>query len=178
MGMSNSGSYDNWSGNGVSNMHSTQPLSIDTGLSNARSVPMGDIVSQVRALVEKGFKEVVITGVDITDYGKDLPGAPTLGQMLKRLLALVPEHPKRQSCEVVLQVGGYRDAGFDFGPVDVSSAASRSSPTTVELVSSRACEGSDRKVRLQLVTSGNYGQILRRLRMTYVGRGCVLLVVH
>ena len=39
MGMSNSGSYDNWAGNGVSNMHSNQPLSIDTGLSNARSVP-------------------------------------------------------------------------------------------------------------------------------------------
>lgn len=61
---------------------------------NSRSVPIGDIVNQVKALVAKGFKEVVITGVDITDYGKDLPGAPTLGEMLKRVLNLVPELPR------------------------------------------------------------------------------------
>jgi threonylcarbamoyladenosine tRNA methylthiotransferase MtaB len=64
---------------------------IPFGRGNSRSVPMGDIVAQVRALVEKGYNEIVLTGVDISDYGKDLPGAPTLGQMAKRLLALVPD---------------------------------------------------------------------------------------
>ncbi|MDX2143138.1 MAG: tRNA (N(6)-L-threonylcarbamoyladenosine(37)-C(2))-methylthiotransferase MtaB [Rhodospirillaceae bacterium] len=61
---------------------------------NTRSVPMGRIVDEVRALVAAGYKEVVITGVDITGYGGDLPGAPTLGQMIKRLLVAVPELPR------------------------------------------------------------------------------------
>jgi threonylcarbamoyladenosine tRNA methylthiotransferase MtaB len=56
-----------------------------------RSVPMGVIVDQVRALVASGFHEVVLSGVDIASYGPDLPGAPKLGQMVRRLLALVPE---------------------------------------------------------------------------------------
>ncbi|HLO78193.1 MAG TPA: tRNA (N(6)-L-threonylcarbamoyladenosine(37)-C(2))-methylthiotransferase MtaB [Magnetospirillum sp.] len=59
-----------------------------------RSVPMGRIVDQVRALVAQGFREVVFTGVDITAYGGDLPGTPTLGQMARRLLAQVPELPR------------------------------------------------------------------------------------
>ncbi len=67
---------------------------IPYGRGNSRSVPIGEIVTQVRKLVESGYKEVVVTGVDITDYGKDLPGTPTLGQMMKRLLALVPELPR------------------------------------------------------------------------------------
>ena len=67
---------------------------IPYGRGNSRSVPMGDVVAQVRKLVESGYKEVVLTGVDISDYGKDLPGAPTLGQMMRRLLALVPELPR------------------------------------------------------------------------------------
>jgi threonylcarbamoyladenosine tRNA methylthiotransferase MtaB len=56
-----------------------------------RSVPIGAVVTQVRALVEAGFQEVVLTGVDIASYGSDLPGAPRLGQLARRLLALVPE---------------------------------------------------------------------------------------
>ncbi len=58
---------------------------------NNRSVPMGRIAEEVRALVQGGYEEVVITGVDITGYGGDLPGQPALGQMLRRLLAAVPE---------------------------------------------------------------------------------------
>ncbi len=58
---------------------------------NNRSVPMGRIVQEVRGLVETGFNEIVITGVDITGYGADLPGTPSLGQMLRRLLMAVPE---------------------------------------------------------------------------------------
>ncbi len=59
-----------------------------------RSVPMGAIVAQVRALVETGFQEIVLTGVDIASFGADLPGRPSLGQMCRRLLAQVPELPR------------------------------------------------------------------------------------
>jgi threonylcarbamoyladenosine tRNA methylthiotransferase MtaB len=59
-----------------------------------RSVPIGAIVEQVRALVGAGFQEVVLSGVDIASFGSDLPGAPRLGQMVRRLLALVPELPR------------------------------------------------------------------------------------
>ncbi|MGE5503443.1 MAG: tRNA (N(6)-L-threonylcarbamoyladenosine(37)-C(2))-methylthiotransferase MtaB [Actinomycetota bacterium] len=59
-----------------------------------RSVPMGRIVDQVRELVASGFAEVVLTGVDVTAYGSDLPGRPTFGQMVRRLLAGVPELPR------------------------------------------------------------------------------------
>lgn len=67
---------------------------IPYGRGNSRSVPIGEIVSQVRMLVEQGYKEVVLTGVDVSAYGEDLPGEPTLGQMIKRLLAAVPELPR------------------------------------------------------------------------------------
>ena len=67
---------------------------IPYGRGNSRSVPVGEIVNEVRGLVISGYKEIVITGVDITDYGKDLPGAPTLGAMLKRVLKLVPDLPR------------------------------------------------------------------------------------
>jgi threonylcarbamoyladenosine tRNA methylthiotransferase MtaB len=59
-----------------------------------RSVPIGAIVNQVRTLVTAGFNEVVLSGVDITSYGPDLPGQPRLGQMVRRLLGLVPELPR------------------------------------------------------------------------------------
>lgn len=64
---------------------------IPYGRGNSRSVAIGKIVAQVRSLVESGFQEIVMTGVDITAYGADLPGSPTLGQMMRRVLALVPE---------------------------------------------------------------------------------------
>ena len=60
----------------------------------SRSAPIGVIVDEVRALAASGCGEVVLTGVDITDYGSDLPGRPTLGQMMRRLLALAPELPR------------------------------------------------------------------------------------
>ncbi|MBE9607509.1 tRNA (N(6)-L-threonylcarbamoyladenosine(37)-C(2))-methylthiotransferase MtaB [Acetobacteraceae bacterium H6797] len=67
---------------------------IPYGRGPSRSVPIGVVVEQVRAAVEAGYREVVLTGVDITSYGPDLPGAPSLGQMVRRLLALVPELPR------------------------------------------------------------------------------------
>jgi threonylcarbamoyladenosine tRNA methylthiotransferase MtaB len=56
-----------------------------------RSVPVGAVVAQVRTLVEHGYREVVLTGVDIASYGSGLPGQPGLGQLVRRLLALVPD---------------------------------------------------------------------------------------
>ena len=67
---------------------------IPFGRGNNRSVPMGEVVRQVRELVTNGYREIVLTGVDITSYGGDLPGKPALGQMLRRLLAQVPELPR------------------------------------------------------------------------------------
>lgn len=64
---------------------------IPYGRGNSRSVPLGAIVDQARSLAGNGYKEFVLTGVDITAYGEDLPGRPTLGQMCHRLLAAVPE---------------------------------------------------------------------------------------
>ncbi len=59
-----------------------------------RSIPAGHVAEQVRTLVAAGFGEVVLTGVDIASYGGDLPGRPPLGQMVRRLLAQVPELPR------------------------------------------------------------------------------------
>lgn len=67
---------------------------IPYGRGNSRSVPIGVIVDQVRHLVSAGYKEIVFTGVDVTSYGPDLPGQPTLGQMIRRVLALVPDLPR------------------------------------------------------------------------------------
>jgi threonylcarbamoyladenosine tRNA methylthiotransferase MtaB len=59
-----------------------------------RSVPIGAIAEQVRTLVAGGYQEVVLTGVDIASYGPDLPGAPSLGQMIRRVLLAVPTLPR------------------------------------------------------------------------------------
>ncbi|MFN9336413.1 MAG: tRNA (N(6)-L-threonylcarbamoyladenosine(37)-C(2))-methylthiotransferase MtaB [Alphaproteobacteria bacterium] len=67
---------------------------IPFGRGPSRSVPIGVIVEQLRALVAAGYREAVLTGVDVTSYGPDLPGSPTLGQMIRRVLALVPELPR------------------------------------------------------------------------------------
>ena len=64
---------------------------IPFGRGNSRSVPMGAVVDQVRALVERGHAEIVLTGVDLTSYGADLPGAPKLGMLTKQILRHVPE---------------------------------------------------------------------------------------
>jgi threonylcarbamoyladenosine tRNA methylthiotransferase MtaB len=64
---------------------------IPYGRGNSRSVPMGDVVDQVRQLVTRGYREVVLTGVDITSYGSNLPGTPKLGQLVQQILKEVPE---------------------------------------------------------------------------------------
>jgi threonylcarbamoyladenosine tRNA methylthiotransferase MtaB len=64
---------------------------IPYGRGNSRSVPMGEVVAQVRRLAEHGYREVVLTGVDLTSYGSNLPGAPRLGLLVKQILKHVPE---------------------------------------------------------------------------------------
>ncbi len=67
---------------------------IPYGRGNSRSVPAGLVVERIRALVGEGYREVVLTGVDVTSYGPDLPGAPTLGQLVERILRHVPDLPR------------------------------------------------------------------------------------
>jgi threonylcarbamoyladenosine tRNA methylthiotransferase MtaB len=81
---------------------------IPYGRGNSRSVPMGAVVTQVRALVERGHAEIVLTGVDLTSYGADLPGAPKLGQLAKQILRHVPE-VKRLRISSIDQVEADRD---------------------------------------------------------------------
>ena len=64
---------------------------IPYGRGNSRSVPAGEVVEQVRRLVETGHYEVVLTGVDLTSWGADLPGTPQLGNLVQRILKLVPD---------------------------------------------------------------------------------------
>src|SRR5260370_35725317 len=64
---------------------------IPYGRGNARLVPMGEVVAQVRRLCARGYCEVVLTGVDLTSYGANLPGAPKLGTLVKQILKHVPE---------------------------------------------------------------------------------------
>lgn len=64
---------------------------IPFGRGNSRSVPMGAVVAQVERLVGNGYREVVITGVDATSYGADLPGRPTLGKLARTILGKVPD---------------------------------------------------------------------------------------
>lgn len=67
---------------------------IPYGRGNSRSVPAGEVVAQVRAMVDQGVREVVLTGVDLTSWGADLPGAPPLGRLVQRILKLVPDLPR------------------------------------------------------------------------------------
>jgi threonylcarbamoyladenosine tRNA methylthiotransferase MtaB len=63
---------------------------IPYGRGNSRSVPMGEVVTQIRRLTDNGFREVVLTGVDLTSYGGNLPGTPRLGTLVKQILKHVP----------------------------------------------------------------------------------------
>lgn len=67
---------------------------IPYGRGNSRSVPAGVVVDQIKRLIDKGFQEIVLTGVDLTSWGADLPGAPRLGDLVMRILRLVPDLPR------------------------------------------------------------------------------------
>ncbi|MGB3503099.1 MAG: tRNA (N(6)-L-threonylcarbamoyladenosine(37)-C(2))-methylthiotransferase MtaB [Mesorhizobium sp.] len=64
---------------------------IPYGRGNSRSVPMGEVVEQVKRLAGNGHAEIVLSGVDLTSYGADLPGAPKLGRLVRTLLRMVPD---------------------------------------------------------------------------------------
>ena len=67
---------------------------IPFGRGNSRSVPAGVVVDQIKRLVDRGYNEVVLTGVDLTSWGADLPSAPKLGDLVMRILKLVPDLPR------------------------------------------------------------------------------------
>ena len=67
---------------------------IPYGRGNSRSVPAGLVVERIKALVDQGYSEVVLTGVDVTSYGPDLPGSPSLGLLVERILKNVPALPR------------------------------------------------------------------------------------
>jgi threonylcarbamoyladenosine tRNA methylthiotransferase MtaB len=67
---------------------------IPFGRGNSRSVGAGEVVAEARRLAEAGFKELVLSGVDLTSYGADLPGQPKLGQLIAQILKHVPELPR------------------------------------------------------------------------------------
>ncbi|MHA7876966.1 tRNA (N(6)-L-threonylcarbamoyladenosine(37)-C(2))-methylthiotransferase MtaB [Roseivivax sp.] len=67
---------------------------IPYGRGNSRSVPAGVVVEQIKRLVQEGFNEVVLTGVDLTSWGADLPATPKLGDLVMRILKLVPDLPR------------------------------------------------------------------------------------
>ncbi|MET0370730.1 MAG: tRNA (N(6)-L-threonylcarbamoyladenosine(37)-C(2))-methylthiotransferase MtaB [Sphingobium sp.] len=67
---------------------------IPYGRGNSRSVPAGAVVDRTKALVDAGYGEIVLTGVDVTSYGPDLPGSPSLGLLVERILKGVPDLPR------------------------------------------------------------------------------------
>ena len=67
---------------------------IPFGRGNSRSVPAGVVVDQIKRLVDKGYAEIVLTGVDMTSWGADLPATPRLGDLVLRILKLVPDLPR------------------------------------------------------------------------------------
>ena len=67
---------------------------IPFGRGNSRSVPAGHVINHIKILVDRGFKEVVLTGVDVTSYGHDLPGKTNLGQLVERILKHIPALPR------------------------------------------------------------------------------------
>ena len=75
---------------------------IPYGRGNSRSVPAGVVVDQIKRLVDKGFNEVVLTGVDLTSWGADLPATPKLGDLVMRILRLVPDLPRLRISSIVM----------------------------------------------------------------------------
>lgn len=74
--------------------HSCTFCIIPQGRGPSRSIPAGPLIEHIRALVAAGHREVVLTGVDVTSYGGDLPGTPTLGHLVERILRHVPDLPR------------------------------------------------------------------------------------
>ncbi len=94
---------------------------IPYGRGNSRSVPAGVVVEQIRRLVDKGYNEVVLTGVDLTSWGADLPAAPRLGDLVQRILRLVPDLPR-------LRISSIDSIEADAALIDAIASESRLMP--------------------------------------------------
>ena len=94
---------------------------IPFGRGNSRSVPAGVVVDQIKRLVDKGYNEVVLTGVDLTAWGADLPAAPRLGDLVQRILTLVPDLPR-------LRISSIDSIEVDPALMDAISGAPRLMP--------------------------------------------------
>ncbi len=94
---------------------------IPYGRGNSRSVPMGEVVNQIARLTDSGYREVVLTGVDTTSYGADLPGAPSLGDLVQAILKGVPDLPR-------LRLSSIDSIEVDEALLDVISGESRFMP--------------------------------------------------
>jgi threonylcarbamoyladenosine tRNA methylthiotransferase MtaB len=94
---------------------------IPFGRGNSRSLPMEDVVAQARRLVANGYREIVLTGVDITSYGADLADAPRLGTLVKRLLKDVPDLAR-------LRLSSIDSVEVDFALLDALGEESRLMP--------------------------------------------------
>lgn len=94
---------------------------IPYGRGNSRSVPAGEVVAHVKSLVAQGYKEVVLTGVDISSWGSDLPGMPPLGDLVRRILTLVPDLPRLRLSSIDL-------AEIDTALIDVIASEPRFVP--------------------------------------------------
>ncbi|MEL7171873.1 MAG: radical SAM protein, partial [Pseudomonadota bacterium] len=94
---------------------------IPYGRGPSRSVPAGVVVEQIRRLVDRGFREVVLTGVDLTSWGGDLPGKPPLGDLVQRILRLVPDLPR-------LRISSIDSVEADAALVDAMASDSRLMP--------------------------------------------------
>ena len=94
---------------------------IPFGRGNSRSVPAGVVVEQITRLVANGYQEVVLTGVDLTSWGADLPGAPPLGDLVQRILRLVPDLPR-------LRISSIDSIEADAALIDAITGTSRLMP--------------------------------------------------
>ncbi len=79
---------------------------IPYGRGPSRSVPMGAVVEQMKRLVGNGYRELVLTGVDITSYGADLPGQPSLGKLVQSILRHIPDLPRLRISSIDSIVAG------------------------------------------------------------------------
>ncbi len=94
---------------------------IPYGRGNSRSVPAGVVVEQIQRLVDRGYNEVVLTGVDMTSWGADLPGEPRLGDLVQRILKLVPDLPR-------LRISSIDSIEADVALIDAISSEARLMP--------------------------------------------------
>ena len=141
---------------------------IPFGRGPSRSAAAGDVVAQIRRLVARGYNEVVLTGVDLTSWGADLPGRPPLGDLVQRILRLAPDLPRLRlsSIDSVEADAALTDAmaseprlrcrcGIRRGSDAIASISAGSASTlSIELRRRRGRSGTSRRMRCTRSPSG------------------------